>query len=77
MSPAEVDVLVQPLSAAEIRDALYGWSDSRRAGQITPEWSEEDGLEVWPVQRSHKPQAEWAGRLRTITPAHPFGGLLP
>lgn len=64
-----------PLSVVEIRAALFGRSGERLdTPKFTPEELERLP-DLWPVQRSHKAQHEWAGKLRTITPATPFDGL--
>lgn len=76
MSQAEVDAAIPPLSRAEIRAALYGRRGER---EKTPKFTTEE-LEslpdLWPVRRSHKTQAEWAGKLRHYPPASPFEGLV-
>lgn len=63
------------MTVIEIRAALFGRSGERESTpKFTPE-ELENLPDLWPVRRSHKTQAEWAGKLRTITPATPFDGL--
>ena len=71
-----MDVLVPPLTEIEIRAALFGRPGERPGPLALPKgWEDDNGLELWPVERAHKTQAEWAGKLRTIRVASPFDGI--